>query len=243
MERTFPPPQPERTFKGEARDMIARMRSSVAAAGLLVAVLGGCASQEKKPVAQAPPPTPSQRMAAQASAADQQLATGRRQLEAARQTSLSADAQQSQVKEQLATAEQKSSEAQARVAQEQANVRRLEASSTELHAQAEQAAIQEQLAAEEAMGLQSVSGRIAAASPGRVLLQGQGGRSIAFEVNPKTKVLVGSQQRSIAELQQGAEARVAFDPRADQMSAAVIHVKPAKRTSTAPQQPQGQPQQ
>jgi hypothetical protein len=176
-------------------------------------------------------------MAAQAAAADQQLAQGRKQLEAARQTSLAADAQQSQSKEQLAAAEQKSSAAQARVAQEQANVRRLEGTSTELHAQAEQAAIQEQLAAEEALGLQSVSGRIAAAAPGRVVLQGQGGRPIAFEVNQKTKVLVGSQERSVSELQQGADARVAFDPRADQMSAAVIHVKPAKRATTAPQQP------
>jgi endonuclease/exonuclease/phosphatase (EEP) superfamily protein YafD len=224
--------------------MIARMRSSVAAAGLLVAVLGGCASQEKKPVAQAPPPTPSQKMAAQATAADQQLGQGRKELEAARQASLAAEAQQSQAKEQLALAEQQSTEAQGRVAQEQANVRRLEGSSQELHSQAEQAAVQEQLAAEEAMGLQSVSGRIAAAAPGRILLQGQGGKSIAFEVNQKTKVLVGSQQKSVAELQQGAEARVAFDPRADQMSAAVIHVKPAKRAPTAAQQPSSpQPQQ
>jgi hypothetical protein len=73
---------------------------------------------------------------------------------------------------------------------------------------------------------------------------------MSFQVDPRTRVLVGMEQRSVTDLQQGAEARVAYDPRENDPAAVAIHVSSAGRRLPAPpaqaqppQPPQQQPPQ
>ncbi len=215
-------------------------------AAVVVAIaFAGCAHggrQQQSP--QAAASSEAQRAAQQAAQTDRALAQARQQLEAARQETGKSQQAQGQARQQLAQAEQRASQAQQRLSQEQAHVQQLEAASRQQHeqaalaaARAEAAAEQAQLAAEEAQGLRTVAGRVTEASPSRVILESRDGQRTAFQVNATTKVLVGSQPRSIAELQQGADARVAYDPRSDQPAAAVIHVSRAQG-KPAPAQPQ-----
>src|SRR5512133_34790 len=219
------------------------------AAVAIAIAFAGCAHQEERRAQQTPQAAATgeaQRAAQQAAQTDRALAQARQQLEAARQETGKSQQAQGQARQQLAQAEQRANQAQQRLSQEQAHVQQLEAASRQQHEQAalaaeraETAAEQAQLAAEEAQGLRTVAGRVTEASPSRVVLESRDGQRVAFQVNASTKVLVGPQPRSVAELQQGADARVAYDPRSDQPSAAVIHVS---RAQGPPAQPQQQPQ-
>lgn len=217
--------------------------AALAGAIALAASAGGCAHEQPRQAAA--PQTPAERArrsadgaAKQAATTEQQLAQARQRLEAAHQEAVRAEQQRAQARQQLQQADQRAVAATQRIGQEQANVARLDQAAREQRETATAAAIQAQLAAEEAAGLRSAEGRIAHATPTRVLLEVQGGRTMAFDVDPRTRVLVGTEQRSIADLQQGAEARVAYDPREQQPAAAVIHVNAAR---TRPQQPPAQP--
>lgn len=213
---------------------------SAALAGLVVAgTAGGCAaSPEKRPQASAPPTAVQQAQRASDQAAqqvqqtDRELAAARKRLEAAHQESIRAEQQRAQARQQLAQAEQSAAQAQQRIAQERANVQRLDAAAL--------AAERAQAAAEEAQGLKSATGRIVQAGPSRVVLDLPGGRAMAFDIDHRTQVLVGQERRSIAELQQGAEARVAYDASGPEPAAVTIHVAPA-RARRAPPPEQQQP--
>ncbi len=223
------------------------------AAIALAVAFTACAHGERRAQQQSPQSaaaTEAQRTAAQAAQTDRALAQERQRLEAARQESAHAQQAQGQARQQLAQAEQRANQAQQRLSQEQASVQRLEVASRQQHdaatraaERADAAAEQAQLAAEERQGLRSVSGRIAEASPSRLVLEDPNGRVQSFQVNASTKVLMGTEQRSVGDLQQGADARVAYDPRATEPAAAVIHVSRAKAQLPAQQQPQQQPQQ
>jgi hypothetical protein len=97
--------------------------------------------------------------------------------------------------------------------------------------------VQAQLASEAAQGLQSATGRITQTSGNRMVLEVPGGRAMSFQLQPRTRVLMGTEQRSVTELQQGAEARVAYDPREPDPAAVTIHVSPAGSRMLAPSQP------
>ncbi len=213
--------------------------SGAAIAGLLVATLGACA-HEKKPAAAAAPGTQqaqqAQRANEQVAQADRELAEARKRLEAAHQEVATIEQQRAQARQQLAQAEQKSAQTQQRIAQEQANVERLDAAARQQRERAARAAEQAQLAAEQAQGLRSAAGRIAEATPSRVILEGQDGQTTVFQIDQRTTVLVGTERRSVAELQQGADARVAYDPKGNQPAAVTIHVTPARDRPPAPAQ-------
>jgi hypothetical protein len=115
--------------------------------------------------------------------------------------------------------------AQQREEQERARVQQLEIQARQDLDRASRLAYQ----AEQAQGLQAATGRISEANLSRVLLQLQDGRTMSFQIDHRTKVLIGSEERSVADVQQGAEARVAFDPRSDQRTAITIRVAPAGR--------------
>lgn len=225
---------------------MARMTWRVAAiAGLLAATVGGCAHERRESAGAGGAPAAStaaeQRAqqarrsadaaAKQAATADQQLADARRRLDAARQDSLRAQQQQLQARQQaqqaIQQADQHATAAQQRIGQEQASVARLEQTARQQRDAATEAAMQAQIASEEAQGLRSAAGRIVQTSPGRMVLEEQDGRTMSFQVAPGTRVLVGTEQRSVTELQQGADARVAYDPRQPDPAAVVIHVNPA----------------
>lgn len=196
----------------------------------------GAAQTQQTTRAQQAAQTQAQQAQAAAAASDRDLAQARQQLDAAHQSASEAEQRRAQARQQLEQADQAAGQAQQRVSAEQARVQQLDAASREQHARAEQAAMNAQIAAEEARGLRTVSGRIAESTPTHVLLQQPDGRTLAFDVVPRTKVLVGAEQRSVADLQQGADARVAYDPRSGTSTAEVIHVSSAR----APAQPDGQ---
>jgi hypothetical protein len=212
--------------------------SGVAIAGLLAATLDGCAHGERSAQrAQSERGRP-QTAAERARQSEGQLAGARQRLDAARRDAAQADQQRAQARQQLSQAEQRAYQSRQRVSQEQANVRRLDEAARAARRQAEEEAVQAQLAQEQAEGLRTAAGRIAEASPSHLVVDVQGGGTMSFLVDQGTRVLVGTEQRSLSDLQQGAEVRVAYDARGAEPSAVAIHVAPAREQ--APPQPQPQ---
>jgi len=186
-------------------------------AGLLAASLASCA-HEKKPTAQAPPaPEPSaQQQGQQQQAAVEQaprpqadLAGAQSRLDAAHQDVL--------------RAQQQLEQAQRQEEQERASVQQLEIKARQDLERASQLAYQ----AEQAQGLRTATGRVAQATPSRVLLQTQDGRTMAFHVDERTRVLVGAEQRAVSEIQQGADARVSYEPKGAEPTAITIRLPSA----------------
>jgi uncharacterized protein len=228
--------------------MTTRTRYGAAVLGLFVGAVSGCAHQESTqaapaqattgaPTAQAGPETP----AHQAMQVDQQLAAAHQRLEAAYQASVQAEQQRVQAREQLTQADQRATQAQQQIAVEQANVQRLDQASRAAHARAANAAMESQAAASREVALRTVGGRIAQVSPSRVVLRAADGGLMTFGIDSQTRVVVGTEDRSVADLQQGAEARVAYDPRGAP-TAFLIRVNPAhERPAPAPQAAPTQP--
>ena len=211
--------------------MSTRTWSNRAAAGLLVA-LAACAHHEARQASGAQPQAV-QRAETQAAQADRAVAEAQRRLDAAHQASVAAERQRAQAQAQISQAQQHAEQAQQQIAVEQTNLQAAEEAARQSHAQATEVAVQAQLQAEQAQGLQSASGRIAQATPSRVVLQTPDGRTAAFDIDARTRVLVGTQARSVADLQEGADARVAYDARGGVPAAVAIHLTPA-RTGTVP---------
>jgi hypothetical protein len=175
---------------------------------LLAASLASCA-HEKKPTAQAPPPTPQPTtQAVQPPVPQETLTDAQTRLEAAHQDVL--------------TAQQQLAAAQRREEEERAHVQQLEIKARQDLDRASQLAYQ----AEQAQGLRTATGRVAQATPSRVLLQMQDGRTMSFQVDDRTRVLVGSDQRSISAIQQGADARIAYEPKGPEPTAITIRIAP-----------------
>jgi len=225
--------------------MTTRTRYGAAIMGLIVGAVSGCAHQESKqaapaqatPTAQAAPETPAQR----ATQVDEQLAAANQRLETAYQASVQAEQQRVQARQQLTAADQRAVQAQQQIGVEQANVQRLDQASRAAHARAANAAMDSQAAASREVALRAVGGRISRVSPSRVVLQAPDGQLMSFGVSSQTRVVVGTEDRSVADLQQGAEARVAYDPRGTP-TALVIRVSPAhERPAQAPQGAPAQP--
>jgi hypothetical protein len=205
----------------------------VGIAGLLAATLSGCAHEGRGGRAQAANAKP-QTATERSAQAEQQLSGARQRLDAARRDAAQAEQARGQARQQLSQAEQRSYQARQRVLQEQANVQRLDQTARTARQAAEEEAVQAELAREQAQGLRTASGRIAEASPSHVVLDVQGGGTMSFAVDPGTRVLMGTEQRSLSDLQQGAEARVSYEPRGNEPAAVTIHVAPAREQ--APQQ-------
>jgi len=177
---------------------------------LLAVSLASCAHREKPRAEQAPPAAqPTQQQAIQQPPNRQEdLAGAQMRLEAAHQD--------------VVTAQQQLAQAQRREEQERANVQQLELKARQDLERASQLAYQ----AEQAQGLRTATGRVAQATPSRVLLQMQDGRTISFHVDERTRVLVGGEQRSVSEIQQGADARVAYEPKGAEPTAITIRLAP-----------------
>jgi hypothetical protein len=182
-------------------------------AGFLAASLLACGHERQARAEPAPAPQPAQQQAArpppaQAQARPMDLSTAKTQLETARQD--------------VVRAEQQLAEAQRRERQARTDVQQLEIKARQDLERASQLAYQ----AEQAQGLQSATGRVAQATPSRVLLQLQDGRTMAFQVDDRTRVLIGADQRSVRDIQPGADARVAYDPQGNEPTAVTIRIAP-----------------
>jgi hypothetical protein len=189
-------------------------------AGLLALSLASC-GHDRPARAQAPPPAPAPPRSAQPAPApapvrQDDLAQAQSRLQTAHQD--------------VERARQQLADAQRREEQARAEVQQLEIKARQDLERATQLALQ----AEQAQGLQSATGRVAQASPSRVLLQLQDGRMMSFQVDDRTRVLVGAEQRSVADIQQGADARVAYDPRGADPRAVTIRIAEVGRGMGAP---------
>jgi hypothetical protein len=200
------------------------------AAWLLAAALTAC-SHEKKA---APPPAPKPTAAEESQkafqlAAQQQKEAGEQQkrVEAARAAVVAAQQQLAH-----AQAQEQQERAKAQQLQEQAGQNLQEGVRQAQQAHADLAG-----ATGGAEGMQTVNGTVAEATASEVVVQTPGGSTLTFHVDDRTQVLVGSERRSIAHIQRGADAQVAYDPKTGQQTALIIRVMPAGGAGTTP--PQG----
>jgi hypothetical protein len=176
---------------------------------LLAASLASCAHERKPTAEQAPPaPQPAAQAVQEAPKRQDDLTEAESRLEAAHQ--------------EVARAQQQLALARQREEQERAHVQQLEIKARQDLERASELAYQ----AEQAQGLRTASGRVAQATPSRVILQFQDGRTMSFSVDDRTRVLVGSEQRSVSDIQQGADARVAYEPRGPEPTAITIRLAP-----------------
>jgi hypothetical protein len=185
-------------------------------AGLLAASLAACAHDERKAEAAAPPPAaPPAPQAVQRPpeppSLQDQLAQAKTEMQTAHQD--------------IQSAQQQLADAQRREEQARVRVQQLEIQARQDLERARGLAFE----AEQAQGLRAATGRVAEATPSRVLLQLRDGRTMSFQIDERTRVLVGSEQRSVAEIQQGAEARVAYEPKGDEPKAVTIRIAPVGR--------------
>jgi chromosome segregation ATPase len=193
-------------------------------AALLAVALASCAHRKRATAEQAPSPAQQTQQTFERAATNQEeLAQAQRRLEAAR--------------EEVAKAQQRLEEAQRREEQERASVQELGVRARQDLERARLLADQAQAASEQAQGLEAAVGRVVQATPSRVLLQMQDGRVMSFRVDQHTRVLLGSEERSVAEIQQGADARVAYDPAGGEPTAITILLKPGGELGELPAAP------
>jgi hypothetical protein len=213
--------------------MIARRSYLFAAACLVAGTLASCAHEEKK---EAPPPPPSKPTAAEESQKSLQLATQeqkaladqQKKLEASRAATVTAQQQLAR-----AQAQEQQDRAKAQQLQEQVNRHMQEGVS-----QAQQAQVGAQGMGE---GMQTAAGTVTQTTPSRFMIQTSSGQAMTFNVDNKTRVYVGSESRSVTDIQRGADAQVAYEAKAaGQNNALIIRVMPA--AGGAGPGGQGQPQ-
>ncbi len=182
-----------------------------AIAGVLAFSLTSCAHEKRVKAAQAPQAPaasqPTQQAAPPPPQREQELADAQSRLEAANEEVLEAQKQLSLARE--------------REEQARSSVQQLEIQARQDLERASELAYR----AERAQGLEAAVGRVMQATPSRVLLELRDGRTMSFQVDDRTKVLVGSELGSVSEIQQGADARVAFDPKGER-TAVTIRLAP-----------------
>ncbi len=83
--------------------------------------------------------------------------------------------------------------------------------------------------------ISSVTGRVAWVSTDQLQLREGSGRSTTFQLEPQTSVTIDGRQASIAEVQQGADARVSYDWSSGQRIADQIEVHNAQTGTGAGQ--------
>ena len=193
-----------------------------AAAWLLAVTLAACSHGKKE--APAPPPAPPPKPTA--------AEESQKSLELARQEQAALIEQQKKVEashQAVIAAQDQLAKAQTQEQQERAKAQQLQEQANRnfqegmLQAQRAQAGL-----SGGTDGMQTVAGTVAQASSSQVVLQTPNGRTMSFNVDSRTRVLVGSESRSVTDIQRGADAQVAYDPKAGgQMTALIIRVMPA----------------
>ncbi len=202
----------------------------IPAAGLIVLASCTHGQQAQRPAAQQArsPQEQSQQALQRAADAQKKAADQERRVQAAHQ-----DAQKAQQDVQLA--QRRLAEAQQRERQEQAKTEQLQLEAKQEAQRAAQQVQQGQQAAARGLGQplarggQTMSGQVAQATADELVLRAQGGPPVTFKVDDRTSVRIDGRQASTAEIQEGAEARVAYDPSTAQPTAISIEVSSAAR--------------
>lgn len=190
------------------------------AAWLLAAALVSCAGEKK---AAPPPPAPKPTAAEQSQKALQLAAQEQAALNEQLKKAEAARAAVTAAQEQLVRAQTQEQQERAKAQQLQEQARQHLQEGVR-QAQQAQTGLSGTGGSE---GMQTVTGMVADATPSQLVVQTQGGRAMTFHIDSRTQVLVGTEQRSVADIQRGADAQVAYDPRAGQMTALIIRVMPA----------------
>ena len=131
--------------------------------------------------------------------------------------------------EQVLAAKQRLSQAQAVEEQERLKAQHLKEQADRHLREASQVARQAEGAAARGQpsGVQTIAGQVAQATAAEVVLQTEGGRTMTFEVAPRTRILIGGEERSTEEIQQGADALVSYETSGGRLNAVTIQVSPA----------------
>lgn len=185
---------------------------------LLGSALPSCAHKEPAK----PPPVavdPAKKAEEASQKAFQQAAQVQQEV-AAQQTRLDA------AHKEVVAAQQRLAQAQVLEEQERSKMLQLQ-QRADIRLQEARRGVQEaQSAAEQAQGVQTVVGQVKQATSTHVVLQTQGGQAMMFVLDRRTRVMIGTEQRSVADIQQGADAQVAYEPGAGQPTALSIRLTP-----------------
>jgi hypothetical protein len=198
----------------------------ISVSGLLAAAATGCAGAQQ--------PTPAEQ-------AQQNLDQAQKNLDQARQREEQAAEQQKDVTaahEQTVKAQQQLAEAQKKEEEKRESARRLQQQANQQMQQANQQAQQAQAATAPqqggfaAEGQRTISGHLLQANPSQIVLQAQDGRTMTVDIDDRTRVLIGDERRSAADLQRGADVRVAYQDAGGRPTAVTIEVPSAGTRST-----------
>jgi len=191
--------------------------------GLLAAAETGCAGAQQ--------PTPAEQ-------AQQNLDQAQKNLDQARQREKQAAEQQKDVTaahEQTVKAQQQLAEAQKKEEEKRASAQRLQQQANQQMQQANQqaqAATAPRQGGFAAEGQRTISGHLLQANPSQIVLQAQDGRTMTVDIDDRTRVLIGDERRSAADLQRGADVRVAYQDAGGRPTAVTIEVPSAGTRST-----------
>jgi hypothetical protein len=196
----------------------ARTLYVVPLAGLVVVLGGSCAGTKS-----APSP------AEQTKAAEEQTHRAFSQAAEAQQKAAEQEKRVAEVHREVVETQQQLSQLQVKEEQERLRAQQLKQQADQQLQVASQHAQQAQTsAARGAQGTQMITGQVTQATSSQIVVRTEGGRVMTFNVEPQTKVLVGGEERSAAEIQQGANAMVSYEAgEGGQQNAVTIQVSPA----------------
>ena len=129
-------------------------------------------------------------------------------------------------------AQQRATKTQQQMAQESQRATQQESQMRQQTQQREGQVASSATAGSPQQGGKSLDGKLTKVSKDELTLETSGGQSEKLKVNDSTKVTVDGQQKSIGELQQGAQVRAAYDERDGDKTATKIEAKDAKGGST-----------
>lgn len=200
----------------------------IAAAGLVV--LASCSHdrQAQAPTAQPArsPQEQSQEALRRAADAQKKASDQEKRAQAAHQDVQRAQQEAQQAQRKLAEAQQKEQQELAKTQQLQLEANQETQRAAQQVQQGQQAAARG-LAQPFARGGQTMSGQVAQATADELVLRTQGGPPVTFKVDDRTSVRIDGRQASTTEIQEGAEARVAYDSSSPQPTAISIEVRSA----------------
>jgi colicin import membrane protein len=204
--------------------MIVRVRTFVVSAGLVGLVTGaGCAGrqqqakQEESPAAKqiSASQERSQQALDQAAVAQREASDQARRAQEAAREAEGAESEARQAQERAVAAQQKAANEQKKAVQAQEDANRATELASGVAAQAQQQASQVLSEQEKvASGQRMFKGSVIEADQGRLVVSSERG-PLSFALTPSTQVEVDGRAATLADIQPGADARVAYDISAD----------------------------
>jgi colicin import membrane protein len=204
--------------------MIARVRTFVVSAGLVGLVAGaGCAGRQQAKQEQESPAAKqisasqerSQQALDQAAVAQREASEQARRSQEASREAQRRESEAKEAQERAVAAQQTAQNEQKKAVQAQENANRATEQASGVAAQAQQQASQALSEQERvAAGQRMYKGSVIGADQGRLVVSSERG-PLSFALTPSTQVEVDGRAATLADIQPGADARVAYDIAAD----------------------------